>query len=189
MESADDRHRSPWSRREKVLRVLWAVVQATVFRHSPHPLYRWRAWLLRRFGAKLGVNVRVRPSVRITIPWNLTLGDQTSVGDDAILYALGPITTGRFVTVSQYAHLCAGSHDARDRRMTLLRPPITLGDDVWVAADAFVGPNVTVGDVKPEHDRDSGEREFQHRQQPQQGDCPKHERESHPGLLRQLAPR
>ena len=146
MEPADDRHRSPWSRREKVLRVLWSVVQATVFRHSPHPLYRWRAWLLRRFGATLGTNVRVRPSVRITIPWNLTLGDETSVGDDAILYALGRITTGRFVTVSQYAHLCAGSHDAGDRRMALLRLPITLGDDVWVAADAFVGPDVAVGD-------------------------------------------
>jgi putative colanic acid biosynthesis acetyltransferase WcaF len=30
--------------------------------------------------------------------------------------------------------------------MELLRPPIKIGDDVWIAADAFVGPGVTIGD-------------------------------------------
>ena len=53
---------------------------------------------------------------------------------------------GRFVTISQYAHLCAGTHDTHTRRMELLRPPIVIGDVVWVAADAFVGPGVTIGD-------------------------------------------
>ncbi len=37
---------------------------------------------------------------------------------------LGPVTLGRYVTVSQYAHLCAGTHDTGDRAMRLLRPPI-----------------------------------------------------------------
>jgi len=50
------------------------------------------------------------------------------------------------VTISQYAHICAGSHDTTNREFTLLRPPITLGDDVWIATDAYVGPNVTIGD-------------------------------------------
>ncbi|MHC4968418.1 MAG: hypothetical protein ACYTF4_07350 [Planctomycetota bacterium] len=34
-----DRHRSPYSTREKVARTLWAVVQATVFRTSFHNWY------------------------------------------------------------------------------------------------------------------------------------------------------
>jgi len=28
----------------------------------------------------------------------------------------------------------------------LIKPPIEIGDEVWVCADAFVGPNVTVAD-------------------------------------------
>ena len=83
--------------------------------------------------------------MRVEIPWNFAAGEHTAVGDHAILYCLGPVTLGKFVTVSQYAHLCAGTHDTHDRAMTLLRPPIAVGDDAWIAADAFVGPGVTVG--------------------------------------------
>jgi putative colanic acid biosynthesis acetyltransferase WcaF len=62
------------------------------------------------------------------------------------VYNLGRISIGRRCTVSQYAHLCAGTHDHTRWSMPLLRPPITIGDDVWIAAEAFVGPGVTLGD-------------------------------------------
>ena len=140
------RHASPYTRRENVGRVLWSLAAATLFRLSPHNAYAWRAWLLRRFGATLGRNVRLRRSVQITIPWNLTLGENVSVGDDAVLYALGRITVGDRSFLSQMAHLCAGTHDSTRPDYPLLRPPITIGRDCWIAADAFVGPGVTVGD-------------------------------------------
>ena len=100
---------------------------------------------MRLFGAKLGPAVKIRKTVHVEIPWNLTVGEHSAVGDHAILYCLGPVMIGRYVTISQYAHLCAGTHDTHNRAMTLLRPPITIGDDAWIAADAFVGPGVTVG--------------------------------------------
>jgi putative colanic acid biosynthesis acetyltransferase WcaF len=136
---------SPWTTKQKIVRVLWGIVQATLFRCSPHNFYTWRAWLLRLFGAKLARDVRIRSTARITIPWNLEIGQDSSVGDFAILYCLGKVTMGRSVTISQYGHLCAGTHDATNREMVLLTAPITLGDDVWIAADAFVGPGVTIG--------------------------------------------
>lgn len=101
--------------------------------------------LLRAFGAKVGANAHVYPSVRITIPWNLEIGEQAAVGDHAILYALGPISIGARATISQYAHLCAGTHDWRDAKMPLVKSPITISNDVWVCANAFIGPGVTVG--------------------------------------------
>lgn len=123
----------------------WALAQP-LFVWSPRPFWRWRRWLLRRFGARIGSEVHIHPSVRITIPWNLTIGDQTAVGDRAILYALGPISVGARSTISQGAHLCAGTHDWRRPDMPLLKPPIQVGDNVWICADAFIGPGVTVGD-------------------------------------------
>lgn len=142
---ADRRHVSTWTTREKIGRTLWYWVQATLFRLSPRPMYRWRAWLLRVFGADIHPTARLRPTVQIEVPWHLTIGESSSVGDLAILYCLGTIRIGRNVTISQYAHLCAGTHDFTRRDMPLLRPPIVVEDEVWLAADVFVGPEVTIG--------------------------------------------
>jgi putative colanic acid biosynthesis acetyltransferase WcaF len=141
-----DLHKSAWSFRQKVLRTLWMFAQTFLFRTSFHNWYGWRRFLLRLFGATVGQRVRVRPTARIEIPWNLTLADDCTIGDFAILYSLGRITIGQRAIVSQYAHLCAGSHDHTSRKFPLLTPPITIGQDCWIATDAFVGPGVTIGD-------------------------------------------
>lgn len=79
------------------------------------------------------------------MPWNLEIGMAAAVGDRAILYALGPISIGERATISQGAHLCAGTHDLRDPARPLLKLPIRIGDDAWICADAFIGPGVTIG--------------------------------------------
>ncbi|MGP1346950.1 MAG: hypothetical protein ACTS3F_09845 [Phycisphaerales bacterium] len=138
------RARSPYTRRERILRILWNYLGQTLFSLTFHNWYALRAAMLRLFGAKIGHPVRLRPTVRIEQPWNLTMGDNSSAGDHAILYCLGKVNIGRNVSISQYAHLCAGSHDYRYRNLPLTRPPIHIEDDAWIAADAFVGPGVTV---------------------------------------------
>jgi putative colanic acid biosynthesis acetyltransferase WcaF len=102
--------------------------------------------LLRLFGAKIGRHVQIHPSVRIFLPWNLEVGDWSSIGFDALVYNLGRVTIGERVTISQRAHLCAGTHDYRDAAMLLLKPPIRVGEGAWICADAFVGPGVNVGE-------------------------------------------
>jgi putative colanic acid biosynthesis acetyltransferase WcaF len=139
------RFTSPWTLRQNMIRVMWMIVSALFFRTSFHNWYGWRRMLLRMFGAKIGHDVRIRPTVKIEIPWNLDIDDGSIVGDHAILYSLGKITLGKRVIISQYAHLCAGTHDYRYKAFPLVRPPITIGDEAWIAADAFVGPGVTMG--------------------------------------------
>ena len=136
---------SPYSTTEKIKRLLWGCVQATLFRASFHNWYGFRRALLRAFGASLAPTANVRRTVLIECPWNLSVGAESSIGDRAILYCLGPVQIGSRTTVSQGAHLCAGTHDHRRASMPLVRATISIGDDVWIAADAFVGPGVTVG--------------------------------------------
>lgn len=140
-----NRNARKWSPKEQLGRVLWALAWP-LFRFSPRPLFwGWRRMLLRAFGAQVGRQVHVYPTVRIMIPWHLVLRDECTVGNYAILYALGPITIGERATVSQGAHLCAGTHDLDDPSRPLLKLPIRIGNDAWVCADAFIGPGVTVG--------------------------------------------
>ena len=136
---------SPWTTRQKIVRILWMFTQATLFRWSWHNAYGFRRALLRAFGARIGRRVNLRPTARFEIPWNIDIGDFSSVGDFATIYSLGPVTVGRRVTISQHAYLCAGTHDYHRPDLPLLRPPVTVHDDAWIAAHAFVGPGVTVG--------------------------------------------
>lgn len=135
----------PYSNREYLGRILW-MLATPLFRLSPRPLFAWRRFLLRCFGAHVGRRVNIYPSARIEIPWNLSIGDDASIGERVLVYSLGPVEIGPRATVSHNAHLCAGSHDYRDPGLPLLRLPITIGAEAWVCAQAFVGPGVTIGE-------------------------------------------
>ncbi|MCW1887323.1 putative colanic acid biosynthesis acetyltransferase [Luteolibacter flavescens] len=145
LDIAANRAARKWSRKELLGRVLWAVCQP-LFRFSPRLLWGWRCMMLRVFRAKIGKGVQIHPSARVSIPWQLEIGDWSSVGFDALLYNLGPMKIGSKVTISQRAHLCGGSHDFRDPAMPLIKSPIEIGDQCWICADAFVGPGKIIGE-------------------------------------------
>lgn len=135
----------PYSRWEYLGRLLWTLA-TPLFRYSPRPLFGWRRFLLRLFGARIGHAAHVYPSARIYLPWNLNLGDQASIGEWALIYNLGMVVIGMGATISHRSHLCAGTHDYRDPALPLLRLPIEIGPQAWVCADAFVGPDVRIGE-------------------------------------------
>ena len=139
-----NRQARKYSRGEMVRRVVWMLLQP-LFRFSPRPAFAWRRWLLRRLGAQVGRDVHVYASARVYYPWMLKVGDDSAIGEDALIYNLGPVTIGVRATISHRAHLCAGSHDYSDPALPLLRPPIEVGDDAWICAEAFVGPGITIG--------------------------------------------
>ena len=137
---------SPYSTREKIARIVWDTLGQRLFRCTFHTWYRLRARIVNGFGAHVHPTARLRATVKIEIPWNLTIGENSSVGDGARLYCLGPVTIGSHVSISQHAHVCAGTHDFTRPDMPLIRPPITINDHAWIAADAFVGPGIAVGE-------------------------------------------
>lgn len=123
----------------------WWLVQATLFRLSPQFMYGWRRWLLRRFGATVGHGVLLRPTVVVTFPWKVEIGDHAWIGDEAVLYSLGPISIGRNAVVSQKSYLCTGTHDSRSPAFDIAAHPIVIEEEAWVASDVFIAPGVTIG--------------------------------------------
>lgn len=133
-----------FSLRNRLGRVLWGIVSAIFFRLSPRPLHRWRSFLLRLFGAKVGKGVHVYPGVKIWAPWNLQLDDECGIASGAILYSQGKICIGKRAVISQGAHLVAGTHDYTKPGFPLVVYPIVIEAQVWVAADAFIHPGITI---------------------------------------------
>lgn len=140
-------HTGPsFSLQNRLARLLWNTVYWLFFRFSPRTLHAWRAFLLRLFGAKLGRGVHVYPGVVIWAPWNLELGDQAGVASGVNLYNQGKISIGKKAVISQGAHLCASSHDYTQKGFPLITKPILVGEEAWIAADAFIGPGVCIGE-------------------------------------------
>jgi putative colanic acid biosynthesis acetyltransferase WcaF len=139
-------YKSSFSLGHKLARTLWIAVWGLLFRPSPVVLRGWRRLLLRMFGATIGRGADPYPSVRIWAPWNLEMGDYSCVSHKVDCYCVDRIRIGAHATISQYSFLCTASHDITDPKMRLVTGPISVGEGAWVAADAFVGPGVSIGD-------------------------------------------
>jgi putative colanic acid biosynthesis acetyltransferase WcaF len=136
----------PYRRSEYLRRLLWRVIQGFILPLAPFRGDAWRCFWLRRLGARISHRVGVRPGVRVVHPWLLAIGDFSCIGERVKVYNLGPISIGKQTVISQDVTLCAGTHDYRKPDLPLERPPITIGSGVWVCAEAFIGPGVTIGD-------------------------------------------
>lgn len=124
---------------------LWWIVQGTLFRFSPQVLYGWRRLLLRLFGCAVGKGVLIRPSVDITYPWKVSIGDYSWIGDSVTLYSLGNINIGNNVVISQHSYICTGSHDISAPGFDITQEPIVIEDESWIATGVFVAPGVRIG--------------------------------------------
>jgi putative colanic acid biosynthesis acetyltransferase WcaF len=138
--------KAPYSTREYIRRALWEVVQSTLFRWSPKRASRWRRLLLRAFGASIHPTAIVRRSALVQHPWLLSMAEHSAIAEEVLVYNLGHICIGEHSVVSQRTHLCAGTHDYHRLDLPLVRSTIVIGRGVWICADSFIGPSVTIGD-------------------------------------------
>ena len=136
---------SPWTLRQRIAMLVWEYCWAFFCRWTPKPFNRWRLFWLRLFGAKISGLPFVHQRARIQIPWNVTLHDRATLGDRANLYSLGEIEIGARAIVAQEAYLCGGTHDLSDPNLPLQVAKITIGEDAFIGARAFIMPGVTVG--------------------------------------------
>ena len=136
---------SPWTGSQRLLRMLWELCWVVFCAWTPKPLNEWRLFWLRVFDAKIDGTPFVHQRARIAIPWNLTLHDRACLGDRANAYSLGEIEIGARATVAQEAYLDTGSHDFAQTGLPLVTAKITIGEDAFVGARAFVLPGVTIG--------------------------------------------
>ncbi len=127
------------------VRALWLIVEALVLLNPLITSYSFKCWLLRRFGARIGTRVMVKPGIHVKYPWHLQIGDNAWIGERVWIDNYVPVRIGDNAVVSQGAYLCTGNHDWSDPGMKLVVRGITVEDGAWVGAFARIAPGVTVG--------------------------------------------
>lgn len=130
----------------RVYRALWQVTWLLFASWTPPGMHGWRRLVLKMFGANIAPTAGVYSSARIWSPRNLIMEEWSTIGPRVIVYSMAPIRIGSRALISQGAHLCAAGHDIEDVNFQLKAVPIVVGNGAWIAADAFVGPGVRIGE-------------------------------------------
>ncbi len=132
--------------RDKIKRKLWLLTSYVLVKPFGARFFnRWILFILRCCGAKIGSHSVVHSSANIPAPWNLEIGQHSVIGNNVRLH-IGKVKIGNKVTISQNSYICTGSHDISSRNLPYFCKPIMIHDFAWVAADAFIGPGVTIGE-------------------------------------------
>ena len=131
--------------RSYAYRALWLLVEALILLNPVVTSYSLKRSVLRRFGARIGVGVLIKPSVHVKYPWHLEIGDNAWVGERAWIDNFVRVRIGANAVISQGAYLCTGNHDWSDPGMGLVVKPVTVEDGAWVGAFARIAPGLTVG--------------------------------------------
>ena len=137
--------RPAFSKSNRLARVAWNAVHLLLYRPSPRPLFAWRSFLLRSFGATMGPNCHFYPASKVWAPWNLHCESHVAAADGVEIYNPAPMRFGSHCIVSQGAYVCGATHDYDSPAFPLLAYRMTFGSYAWICARAAVGPGVQVG--------------------------------------------
>ena len=80
---------------------------------------------------------------------DVIIGDHTRVGLHNTV--IGPVTIGNHVNLAQGITVTALNHNFTEKDMRIdeqgvSTTPVTIGDDIWIGANAVILPGVTIGD-------------------------------------------
>lgn len=147
MASYEDKNKSELGIRHQFIRLLWNLTWTVFAKPLPRSVgHGWRRILLKAFGAEVSNTAVVYSSAKIYLPSNLIMGDYSQIGPEVDCYNVDKIVLKKGATVSQKTYLCSASHSIDEIDGPLITAPIVLEKNSWVAADAFVGMGVTIGE-------------------------------------------
>ena len=127
-------------------RLAWYFINELFFKCSFNPSSSIKVFWLRRFGAKVGNGVIIKPGVNIKYPWKLEIANHCWIGEDVWIDNLDEIKIESNVCISQGAFLLCGNHNYKIKSFDLIIKPITLKEGCWVGAKSIVGPGVVVNE-------------------------------------------
>lgn len=125
-------------------RMLWYFINILFFQCPLNPFIGLKVFLLRLFGARVGKNLCIKPSVNIKYPWRLSIGDNVWIGENVWIDNLADVIIEDNVCISQGAMLLCGNHNYKKSSFDLLIGKIVIESGAWVGARTTLCPGVTL---------------------------------------------
>jgi maltose O-acetyltransferase len=129
--------------RSQLVREFLFVLTAAVG-HVPSGRFR-HAFYRGLLGMTLGRGARVNGRAEIRVG-DISIGDGTIVGHDAILDGRSGIWIGRSVNISSEVAIWTLQHDHQDPDFRSVGGPVVVHDRAWLSFRATILPGVTIGE-------------------------------------------
>ena len=130
--------------RSILTQTIWYFVNIVFFK-SGFPINSIKLFFLKRFGARVGKGVVIKPHVSIKYPWRLVIGNYVWIGEQVWIDNLADVLMEDDVCLSQGAMLLCGNHDYKKPGFDLMIGAIHLKKGSWIGAKSVVCPGVVVG--------------------------------------------
>ena len=111
MRNFDSRKASHKPMSERIKQRIWNLMGGVAFRLSPFFARGWRRLVFRLGGGVAGKGVSFDRRSRIESPWNVTIGDYSSIGRNALVRGSTKLTIGKNVCISEDVRILPASHD------------------------------------------------------------------------------
>ena len=138
-----------------LLRRIYLLFYRVVARDWPSPNRadalgpRLRLLLLRPLLKHAGRHVNIQPHVHMHPLWQISIGDNSGIGENAVISAEDEVRIGREVMIARDLLLLTTNHGTDLTAPMIGQPmsmaPVTIGDDVWIGARVILLPGVTIG--------------------------------------------
>ena len=134
-----------WSRGKNLFyEVIWIVFFKPMI-SCTLPGTFWRKYILILFGAKLGKYIRFNPGLKIKMPWRLSVGDYSWIGEDVWIDNISNVKIGDNVCISQGVYFCTGNHDFKKISFNLICKSIIIDSESWIGSKVIIGPGNKIG--------------------------------------------
>lgn len=106
--------------------------------------------VMRHFFAGLGYGTVIRDHIRLTNPEKISIGEHCNLSERSFITGGGGVTLGNYVGLGPDVKIWSVNHRFDDPDVPWLtqgydKKPVVIEDDVWLGANCFVMPGVTIG--------------------------------------------
>ncbi|HUD04853.1 MAG TPA: DapH/DapD/GlmU-related protein [Patescibacteria group bacterium] len=128
----------------RIKTVFWEFVYFKLSLDAHVPSHYFRRFAYRMCGVKIGRGSTIHMGAVFYYPPNISIGDDTIVGERVVLDGRAKLTIGNHVDIASEVMIYNAEHDVNDESFKAVFAPVIIEDYVFIGPRAIILPGVTV---------------------------------------------
>jgi acetyltransferase-like isoleucine patch superfamily enzyme len=133
----------------RIKTIWWEVVVFKLHMTGYVPFHLYRRFVYRIAGISIGKDSSIHMGTRFYYPPNISIGEDSIIGEDVVLDGRAPLRIGNHVDIATEVMIYNSQHDLETEHFaaveSVVREAVTIEDYVFIGPRAIILPGVTIG--------------------------------------------